>query len=178
MKRESKPHGSKDFEYHPHKVDDLDHFRSEYDRIFKKGIHATDPVPFQAGDHVKHASSGEEWILAVDEENGRVQPCGWPNTMAQASDCTLIQPASPQERIDMLMTWASTGKGAEHERDSRTRAARHQLPADDPVHSLTPGTVREYRSDCCCEPVVFGDGRYVCNACYNPCNPTMTKINP
>ena len=44
MKRESRPHGSKDFEYHPHHIDDPDHYRNEIDRIFKKGKYAT-PVP-------------------------------------------------------------------------------------------------------------------------------------
>lgn len=46
MKYESKPHGSKDFEYHPHKVDDLATFADNYDRIFKKGKYApaADPV--------------------------------------------------------------------------------------------------------------------------------------
>jgi hypothetical protein len=90
--------------------------------------HSTSP-PFRAGDTVQHGPSGEAWILAVDEENGRVQPCGWPESMAEAKDCQLVEPATDQERIDMLNTWAAKGKGGDHERDSRTRAARRQLEA-------------------------------------------------
>jgi hypothetical protein len=47
----------------------------------------------------------------------------------------------------------------------------------DPVHATTPGTIREYRSDCCgaetgCEPT-----HYVCLKCGKACNRTLTKIN-
>lgn len=43
MKRESRPHGSKDFEYHPHKLDDPATYADNYDRIFKKGKYAPCP---------------------------------------------------------------------------------------------------------------------------------------
>ena len=82
---------------------------------------------FRAGDTVYHTPSGENWILAGDEENGRVQPCGWPECMAEAKDCQLMAAATDEQRLAMLTDWASTGKGYEHERDSRTRAARRQL---------------------------------------------------
>lgn len=36
----SKPHGEPAFTYHPHKIDDPDHYRNEIDRIFKKGKYA------------------------------------------------------------------------------------------------------------------------------------------
>ena len=85
---------------------------------------------FRAADIVHHAPSGEDWVLAVDEENGRVQPCGWPPTMADAKDCTLTAPATAEYRIVMLQEWATEGKGYEHERDSRTRTARHQLSSE------------------------------------------------
>ncbi len=88
------------------------------------------PLPrptFRAGDTVHHIPSGENWTLAVDEENGRVQPCGWPESMAEAKDCALIDRSTDAERLKMLHTWAAEGKGHEHERDSRTRAARRQL---------------------------------------------------
>lgn len=82
---------------------------------------------FRAADTVHHAPSGEEWTLANDEENGRVQPCGWPPTMAEAKDCTLIKAATDKERSIMLHEWAREGRGYEHERDSRTRTARRQI---------------------------------------------------
>jgi hypothetical protein len=85
---------------------------------------------FRAGDAVHHIPSGEDWLLATDEENGRVQACGWPESMADAKDCQLIAPATFRERLDMLKTWAAEGKGYEHERDSRTRAARRQLSSE------------------------------------------------
>ena len=85
---------------------------------------------FRAADIVHHAPSGEDRVLAVDEENGRVQPCGWPPTMADAKDCTLTTPATAAHRIAMLEEWATDGKGYEHERDSRTRAARRQLSSE------------------------------------------------
>lgn len=85
----------------------------------------------RAADIVHHAPSGDDWVLAVDEENGRVQPCGWPPTMADAKDCTLTTPATAEHRIVMLDEWAAEGKGYEHERDSRTRAARRQISSED-----------------------------------------------
>ena len=94
---------------------------------------------FRAADSVRHEPSGEEWLLATDEENGRVQPWGWPESMAEAKDCQLIEPATDQERLDMLKTWAAEGKGYEHERDSRTRAARRQLSGGKASAAPPPG---------------------------------------
>jgi hypothetical protein len=85
---------------------------------------------FRAGDIVHHGPSGEDWVLAIDEENGRVQACGWPESMAEAKDCKLKFAASDDHRLVMLTEWAKTGKGHEHERDSRTRAARRQLSSE------------------------------------------------
>lgn len=47
---------------------------------------------FKAGDTVKHAPTGETWLLIRDEQHGKVFPGGWPATMANASDCTLVSP--------------------------------------------------------------------------------------
>ena len=85
---------------------------------------------FRAGDTVHHKPSDEHWWLAVDEENSRVQPCGWPECMAEASDCELIKASTDDERITLLKEWAMEGKGYEHERDSRTRTARRQLASE------------------------------------------------
>lgn len=60
-------------------------------------------MAFRAGDVVKHRPSGEEWVLACDEEStGYVWPAGWPESLAKASECELIEPASNAERDDML----------------------------------------------------------------------------
>lgn len=69
----------------------------------------------------------ETWILANDEENGQVQPCGWPESMANSEDCLLVKRATDEDRVKMLTTWAAKGKGWEHEKDLRTRTARRQL---------------------------------------------------
>ncbi len=42
------------------------------------------------GDTVKHGPSGETWIVAYADEK-EVMPIGWPETIAQRSDCTLIK---------------------------------------------------------------------------------------
>lgn len=40
MKRESRPHGEKEFHFRPHHIDNPEHYRDNYDRIFKKGKYA------------------------------------------------------------------------------------------------------------------------------------------
>lgn len=56
----------------------------------------------------------------------------------------------------------------------------HIFRKSDPVHSLTPGTIREYRSNCCWVRVeVASDGtHYVCTECRKPCAATLIKVNP
>jgi hypothetical protein len=38
--------------------------------------------------------------------------------------------ADDNERMEMLKTWAAEGRGYEHERDHRTRTARHQISSE------------------------------------------------
>ena len=52
--------------------------------------------PFQAGDVVLHRPTGEEWLLIVDEHEGRVVPGGWPDTRAEAKDCVLVEASRNQ----------------------------------------------------------------------------------
>ncbi len=81
---------------------------------------------FRAGDRVKHAPSGETWILACDEIDGRVLPAGWPETLAQAEHCTLVEAASDEKRLEMLRDVAggySSGNGVSYRRS----VARTQL---------------------------------------------------
>lgn len=97
---------------------------------------------FRAGDTVWHAGSGETWTLAGDEENGRVSPCGWPQSVFPAADCVLVEAAADEERLKMLREWAAFGKGFEHERDSRTSTARRQLVASgESIPEFQPGGV-------------------------------------
>ena len=48
----------------------------------------------------------------------------------------------------------------------------------DPVHALTPGTIREYRSDCCGAAVTYEAAYAVCDGCGKPCTSVLTKVNP
>jgi hypothetical protein len=51
-----------------------------------------DPTRLQAGDAARHGPSGETWyILGVDSLRGKVCVAGWPATMAELADCTLIE---------------------------------------------------------------------------------------
>ena len=84
---------------------------------------------FRSGDIVKHRQTGETWELAVDEEDGKVMPNGWPESMAEAKDCTLITEVTDEARMENLESWAAKGKGHEHERDLRTLKARRQVAA-------------------------------------------------
>lgn len=91
------------------------------------------PTPFRAADIVYHAPSKETWVLAVDEFDGRVMPVGWPESLAQAADCTLKKAASGAARKDMLETLAKkTGS------DYRCSRAREDLRLD----ALSKGIVQ------------------------------------
>ena len=84
----------------------------------------------RAADHVKHKPTGEKWVLAfgdLEDGDGRVSPCGWPETLAQAEDCELIQAASDKDHIAMLNTWADKERKGYDIRSSR---ARHYLSTD------------------------------------------------
>ena len=66
---------------------------------------------FRAGDVIHHAPSGEEWLLACDEERGEVICCGWPETIAKATDCTLVTAATDEERAALLARVAKSCAG-------------------------------------------------------------------
>ena len=83
--------------------------------------------PLVAGDVVRHGPTGEEWILACDEDRGEVMPCGWPMCIAKAKDCALVKAATEDERAAMLKTWAEK-QDSESSRDWRTLTARRQWP--------------------------------------------------
>jgi hypothetical protein len=52
----------------------------------------------EIADTVRHGPSGEEWLVArVDGEH--LWPCGWPESRARLADCTLIEKATPIERV-------------------------------------------------------------------------------
>lgn len=63
----------------------------------------------RAGDRVKHGPTGETWVLATDEEDHKVFACGWPETRAEVSDCTVVTMATDDERRKMLANVATSG---------------------------------------------------------------------
>lgn len=85
---------------------------------------------FRAHDVVRHTPTGEEWLLATDEENGHVFPAGWPCTLARSSDCELLTPATPEKRFGMLLAWVNQSPSYESERDTRTHIGRRQFNTD------------------------------------------------
>ncbi len=61
---------------------------------------------FDTGDYVKHAPSGESWVVAcVDGED--LYWCGWPPGRARVTDCVLIRKATPEYRKELLHELAS-----------------------------------------------------------------------
>lgn len=80
---------------------------------------------FRAADVVKHAPSGETWVLACDQDREYVIAAGWPETMAKAADCTLVTAASDVERLAMLTRASSRSPG--HGSSYRRSLAQHQL---------------------------------------------------
>ncbi|HEX4347581.1 MAG TPA: hypothetical protein VHZ73_08410 [Vicinamibacterales bacterium] len=66
-------------------------------------------MTFRAGDTVKHTPTGEMWILACDQEDNKVLPAGWPESLAKATDCALVEAATDAERLAMLTNAAISG---------------------------------------------------------------------
>ena len=82
---------------------------------------------FRAGDLVHHGPCDEDWELACDEQDGEIICCGWPETMARASDCTLIEAATDECRLSVLAEVARSA--GETTRGSRAAA---QLAKESP----------------------------------------------
>ncbi len=63
---------------------------------------------FRAGDVVRHRPSGETWTLAYGGDIHRggvehVSACGWPESVALATDCELVTAATDLEHRTALM---------------------------------------------------------------------------
>ena len=80
---------------------------------------------FRAGDYVHHGPCNEDWVLACDEERGEVICCGWPETFAKATDCTMLEAASDERRLRTLV------QVAEIRDELRGSRARRQLEEAD-----------------------------------------------
>lgn len=58
---------------------------------------------FRAGDVVRHRPSGETWVLAyAAAERNEVSACGWPESIAKADDCVLVEAATDEKHEEML----------------------------------------------------------------------------
>lgn len=80
-------------------------------------------MQIETGDIVHHAPTGEEWLVAY-VEGDRLCACGWPETIAKLSDCTLVSKAEEDVREQLIKGLAAmTGQ----EYDSRRSWARHYL---------------------------------------------------
>lgn len=73
------------------------------------------------GDHVHHAPTGEAWIVAC-VRGDKLSWCGWPEGMADLSDCSLIRKATEEERLSLLHELAASSQN-----DHRARYARDRL---------------------------------------------------
>lgn len=83
-------------------------------------------MTLRVGDVVRTtAEPVETWLLACDEEHGRVLVAGWPCTLADVDGLELVEPATDEERIAMLRQCAAMADRG----DSRCLAAVRQLEA-------------------------------------------------
>lgn len=68
-------------------------------------------------DHVKHGPTGETWLVGY-VRGDKLAACGWPDTLANLSDCTLVKKATDAERMSLLQQMAkSTGHRASYARE-------------------------------------------------------------
>lgn len=64
-----------------------------------------DYVP-RCGDHVHHAPSGEDWVVAyADAERDELAWTGWPEGYAKLSDCTTIERCSDEDHRRAVFAW-------------------------------------------------------------------------
>lgn len=59
-------------------------------------------------DHVHHAPSGEDWVVAY-VRGDCLAWCGWPPGEAALADCTLLKQATQAERDKLLHEMANSG---------------------------------------------------------------------
>lgn len=78
-------------------------------------------------DHIRHAPSGEDWVVAY-VRGDRLVCCGWPESMAALADCTLIKKATPAERDKLLADMADCGGSRGAYAIERLRAATSLAP--------------------------------------------------
>lgn len=78
-------------------------------------------MDIDTADHVHHAPSGENWVVAY-VKGDRLAWCGWPQGEAALADCRLVKKATDAERDMLLRTMAAITGG-----DMRAAYARQRL---------------------------------------------------
>jgi hypothetical protein len=59
-------------------------------------------ITYNPGDVVHHIPSKEDWLVAAPSPDGtEIVCCGWPESIAKSSDCTLVRSASEEAAIDL-----------------------------------------------------------------------------
>lgn len=62
----------------------------------------------RTGDTVFHKPSGEMWIVAYVEDDGRyLAACGWPFELVPVDQCELRERASDKDRHELLLELAA-----------------------------------------------------------------------
>jgi hypothetical protein len=57
----------------------------------------------RAGDVVRTIREPiEDWVLACDEDRGRIMPAGWPSTIVDVAEVELVTSATDEQREKML----------------------------------------------------------------------------
>jgi len=77
-------------------------------------------MTFRCGDHVHHGPSGEDWVVAYVDGND-LAACGWPDSLARTSDCTLIKAVTDADHRKWLEDVAASKTGR------RARKAQAEL---------------------------------------------------
>lgn len=81
---------------------------------------------FRAGDIVMHGPTGEKWTLAW-ADGDEVSAEGWPESIAKAADCALVQRATEDESLLILEKWANMAPDPREGTDYRTIKAKQIL---------------------------------------------------
>lgn len=63
--------------------------------------------PINTGDVVVHGPSGEEWVVAY-VRGERLSWVGWPEGLAEVSDCKIVSVATPAVRDALLQQMAKS----------------------------------------------------------------------
>ena len=70
---------------------------------------------FRCGDVVHHGPSGEDWVVAyADYESGKLAWAGWPEGVAEISDCTLVRKATDEKHASAVADWARGWRDGDH----------------------------------------------------------------